>query len=704
MVAFQTSQGVVDVDIDGDGSFNLPTSAGGVLSLQFVGGAFTSGSYTPPVDYNERAPFLPQDFFTFTIADDGRTTLPTSGSVRDLPDERSIVPATVTLTVTETNDPPTFRVSPSLDILEDSFDQTVNNVITNILPGPVTALDETALQTVSFAIIESLSTVPAGLMAATPTIDSFGGVTFFPAPDQVGTAVYVIRGTDDDPSDPRSTDAVITVNVRPVNDAPRFDPNVAGSSAADNPDDAYAVARGTDSTGVITDATITYTLREDNTQALGVMQPYFIPLNRDPAVVGYNRVGLLDVFVAGPSNELDGTPGGRQDLELFSFPTLTNFGGQLSSVFSGGQLIGLNYVPPLNFNNQIGGFDEFTYTVRDDSTVGGETYSLTAGALVPDRLTTLNRVQFNLNPVNDRPEFLALTRSIEAPEDSERLSIPNFASNINAGPPNTAFDEVDITIGQDVSFSVTSLGFPQSQSSQFFSEYPTITPQGTLSFRPAADVFGDFKFRVALTDDGPGNATRGDLISSIPVTITISVQPINDPPVVKPNFDALQFSLLEDGTIDILVDGDALTPGLLDAFLPGPANEAADITPGGNQSISLTNPIPATTAEGGTLEAIRDAGGQLTRFRYRPRPNFTGMDSFIYTVTDDGITVDIGTGGTVRSEPRIASNTVGLEVLPVNDAPQFSGAGNVVSDEDQGLVTVFELGNQRASGSGKCQR
>ncbi|NND96214.1 MAG: tandem-95 repeat protein, partial [Pirellulaceae bacterium] len=696
VVAFNTANGTIDVALDGDGVHTLTTTAGGVLTVEFVGGAFTTGSYAPPIDYNELAPFQPKDFFTYTIEDDGQTTIPSTNSVRDLADERSLFPATVTITVTETNDTPRFTTPTEINILEDSFGQTVPGVISNVLPSLATALDETSTQTVSFEIVESLSTVPAGLMAQLPIITPTGGLTFFPDVDAVGVdagaAIYVIRGTDSDPNDPRSTDATVTVHVRPVNDAPRFNPAVAGTSDVNTPDDAYAVGRNEDVNGTIVAAPITYTLREDNTQPVGAPPAsYFIPLRRNPSVVGYNRVGLLDVFVAGPANELDGTSGGSQVLEVFtSFPAQTAFGGQLTAVTQAGVLVGLNYVPPTNYNADIGGVDSFTYEVRDNSVPGGETYSLNSNTLIADQLTTSNTVQFNMTPVNDRPQFSTTQLFRESLEDGGRTTFNNFAFNISAGPPSSAFDEIDVTTGQDVLFSVTSLTFPQSQASQFFTEFPTITPEGVLSYQGAPDVFGNFTFEVVLTDNGPGNGTRGDLISSFPVTMTIALQPVNDAPVVKANADPLEFTLLEDGSVDILVSGDTVTPGLLDVFLPGPANESQNIVPGGNQSVSLATPITQSTALGGTLTQILDPNTQeLIALRYTPRENFVGSDSFIYTVTDDGVTVDLGTNSTGRSDAKFAAHRANLIVLPVNDEPRFSGAGNVVSDEDDGPRNVL---------------
>ena len=543
----------------------------------------------------------------------------------------------------------------------------------------------------TFSIDLSRSTVPAGLMTAAPDVSTTaadGNITFFPADDAVGTATYVIIATDSDPTNPLSTEKTFTVTVRPVNDPPMFVPTLTDISDTANPDDAYSVGR-VEVNGEIVSAPITYTLREDNTQPLGVTQPYFIALETDRSLLGYNRIGLLDVFVAGPPNELDGSPGGSQTLTLTNTPQTTDLGGTLTEVFDNGVLIGLNYTPPQDLNNQIGATDGFDYTVIDGSPSGLETFDPNTGMFVSDGQTRMNRVEFILNPVNDRPEFIATTDRIEVREDNSPLQIPGYAININAGPPNTAFDEVDFTNGQNVIFSVTSLGFAEDQSDLFFTEFPTITPNGQLRFQAAPDVYGEFDFEVVATDDGPGNATRGDLISSIPVTLTIDVQPVNDPPRVDPNADPLQFELLEDGTIDILVNGDGSSRGLLDVFLPGPDNESANVNPGGNQSVSLGDPVPSSSAGGGSIEPIRE-NGEITRLRYTPRSNFTGTDSFIYTVIDNGVTVDVNTGGVGRSDPLIASNTVSINVLPVNDAPQFSGAANVEVDEDAGPVNIAD--------------
>ena len=696
VVAFATSLGGVSVlDLTGNGQeqLSLETANRGELRFNFVNGIFLNGSYLPAENYNEREPFQPFDLFTYTVADDGFTTLPVLNGNRDLADVESLTQGTVSIQVTEVNDDPVFQSIVDVNVRErdDSQGTTVPNFVFGAAPGPSTATDELAVQTLNYTI--DAINVPTGLMLQKPEVTDNGSLIVYPAPDQFGLAVYVVTATDDEPSNPlfstaRSTSKTFTINVRPVNDAPRFDPTKLGLSdavvpvggTAEQSDDAFVVSNDPTNPGVIT-----YTLREDNTQQGGdTSQPFFIPITQGPSSAGYARLGLLDVFVPGPLNEINDLPGGSQQIELLDFPARTVLGGFLESGTVDGRA-GLLYRPPLNFNNEIGGTDLFTYSVIDKSQTGGESYSLSAASLVADRLTSTNQVRLNLNPVNDRPEFELSTDQIEIPEDGSAVSFDNFAFNINAGPPFNAFDEVDINDGQDVNFSVTLLGFPNEDPGTFFSQFPAIDPNGRLTFETAPDVFGSFDLEITLTDNGEGNDTRGDLISSLTQTLSLIVQPINDPPRVDPQAGLIEYTLLEDGTVEIPISGDATNPGLLDVFRVGPANEESTVTPGGNQSLSLNSPVPVASTEGGTITPVNDAAGNLVAFRYRPRANFVGRDTIIYTVTDDGVSVDFGTGNGPRNDPRIASNTVGITVQPVNDAPIFSGGTNVINEEDENV-------------------
>ncbi len=203
-----------------------------------------------------------------------------------------------------------------------------------------------------------------GLMRQAPTIDPNGTLHVFPLPDAVGNAVYVFEAVDADANDPsfveRRTRATVTIAVRPVNDSPRVNTSIAGTSQSQSADEGWSVAA---------DGTVTYTMKEDNTGPLGVTSPYSIFVARDKTAVGYQRLGLIDVFNAGPANEEDSTQGGSQLLRLLSFQATTALGGTIRAVAfdANGDVTRLEYTPPLDYNIVQGGVDSFTYVVQDNN-------------------------------------------------------------------------------------------------------------------------------------------------------------------------------------------------------------------------------------------------------------------------------------------------------------------------------------------------
>ncbi len=681
---------VEGITLNGSADGTLTTASGGQIAFDFEMGLLVTATYTPPVDYNSNFP-VSADTFTYTIVDDGTHEFPVGTPLMPDTAPETSAAATVTLTVTPSNDIPVFNVPPVVNILErdDNLASRFNNFFTNVSGGPPSALDE-ASQTVTFTITE-LSSTSSTLMSRDPDVSSGSFIDFFPNPDEIGTATYEVTGTDNG-SPNQSFTQTFSVNVQPVNDAPRLDPNVLGDTMTFGLDDAYSV---------LADGTIRLTLREDNTQAGGdTSAPYFIP------ATSATRIGLFDVWTVGPANEAAPQPvfgGGSQELLFVNaggppnapgMDRTTALGGFVSPVFgTGGVFMGLNYRPPTDLNFSFAPLDSFTYVVEDSSNdgMGNETYDLGLGTLIDDPLQGINRVELVLNPVNDRPRFTPSTLNISVREDGPAVDRLNYALDIAASTRNTAFDEVNSSTGQSLMFLVNSLDFNQAQSSDFFSIYPSIdATTGKLNFRPAPDVFGDFRFELILMDNGSDNDPRGDLNKSIPVTMTINVRPVNDSPRVDPAADPLAFTILEDGSIDILVEGDNTSPGLLDPFFPGPnvgpGNESADIAPapGANQSVMLKTPVPTMSNEGGTI--LFDNSGGTPKLVYTPPIDFVGTDSFVYIVTDNGTTV--GADGIERPDSRDGANTVTIEVLPVNDAPVFSGAGDVNSAEDDGVVTI----------------
>jgi VCBS repeat-containing protein len=153
------------------------------------------------------------------------------------------------------------------------------------------------------------------------------------------------------------------------------------------------------------------------------------------------------------------------------------------------------YTPAPNFN----GTDTFTYMANDGS--------------LDSNVAT---VTITVTPVNDPPTFTkGPDQSI--PEGSAAQSVPGWATNISAGPPDESWQ----TLNFIVSTSNPSL----------FAVQPAIdATTGTLTYTPAPGVLGSATVTVSLHDNG-GTANDGRDTSD-PQTFTITVN--NVPPKLTP--------------------------------------------------------------------------------------------------------------------------------------------------------------------------
>ncbi|MEL6107228.1 MAG: Ig-like domain-containing protein [Planctomycetota bacterium] len=709
VVAFRDDDEFVDVDdlfdantgTFSDGTLTMNTASGGLIEFSFAAGAFVSGVYTPSQDYNGRDPFAANELFQYVIADDGIEVIPGTSDIDgtvddriiDLPDQRS-QPADVTLTVSHVNDPPEFIFDTEVNILErdDNGETTVLNFASDIRPGPLTALDELQRESVFFTLVNSESTVsPPNLFRLPPVFNSDGSLSLFPSPDLFGTSTLVIDVSDSDPNDPsfvpQTVRITMTANVQPVNDPPALDPSVLNTSSTNplNPaDDAFDVSAM---------GALTFVLPEDNTGAGGATSSYEILAtnpNYTPTQGGgiYERPGLLDLYIVGPDNEAGPFLAGSQVLNVASFSATTMLGGTVEAVVDGNDNItSLLYTPPADFNRDIGGLDSFTYTIADDSVVGGETYSLFSEALVDDPRTVNGRVLLDLRPVNDRPEFESNSLDIEIPEDSGRQSLSGFAFNISAGPTATADDENDLITGQTFDFVVEPLSYDPADVSDFFVSAPRVTDGGTLIYETATDIFGAFEYEVTLVDNGDVDITRGDLNATEPVTLTINVLPVNDAPRLVDGVSPLSFSVAEDNPLTLSADGSATPGDLLGSYLPGAINE---IPPGiGGGQTNMIVGFPMTTPQGGTLDPILDVNDETVGYTYTPAPNFVGTDFLIYSITDNGQTVPVAGGGLPIDDFQSTEVTIPITVEARNDAPQFSLGNDVTVTEGDGPIEII---------------
>ena len=159
-----------------------------------------------------------------------------------------------------------------------------------------------------------------------------------------------------------------------------------------------------------------------------------------------------------------------------------------------------------------------------------------------------------------------------------------------------------------------------------------------IRFSTSDHTAGERTVRFTL-DDGDGTAHEQDSSTDFAVTVHVRAPVAED--------ETLETALLEDNVSTIpaslLLANDTIAQG-------GPLyiNGLGD----GNGS-------SATTAQGGTVELLGDGN-----IRYTPAANYSGPDSFSYTVKDSVGAV---------SNPA----TVSFTVDPVNDAPVFSGSNAI---------------------------
>jgi len=566
----------------------------------------------------------------------------------------------VTITVTPVNDRPEFNGIAAINVLEDTGPHSLPYA-SGMLAGPPAATDESG-QTLVFDVVSARAPGDTSWRDIIPTLPTIspttGRISFSTVGDAVGTEVFVVTlrdngGTTNGGLNVSSPPRSVTIHVRPVNDAPSLV----------NPDP------------------VVYSTREDTAIII-------------PVVDGSGQ-SLLDRFRVGPPNEGPGTtPGGNQSLSLVNFGSRRTAHGTVETILSGGVVTHLRYTPDLDYNSGPTGAvgDQIFITIADN----GTTYNLSTGVLGPNPLTTDFVIGMVVEPVNDAPSFSTLTRNVRRLEDVGSVTIGGFATNIVAGPV-TAGDERDPVTGQTMSFNlVAAPGYTETDVSTLFSQRPSISPTGTLTFTSAPNAVGTVLMVATLVDSGASNPVRGDVNTSAPATLTFTLGPVNDAPIANPSI--INYALDEDRSITIPLTNGSGT-GLYDIFTAGPANEGPGSTvPGGNQTFATDSSLyPSTTTGGGRIEPIF-VGGQLSGLRYTPALDFNGTDSFIYGVRDNGQSLNLS-NGLLFDDFKVSYATVSLSIQAVNDRPQFAGGVDVTVLEDAGdgdsAVPPSEIGLSR---------
>jgi len=559
-----------DTDIDGD-SLTASIVGGpqnGTVVLNPQTGTFV---YTPNANFNGT------DSFTY-VANDG-----TANSA----------PVTVTITVTAVNDAPVSQA--------DTYTLDENTMFVAPAPGVLANDTDPDSPTFSAALVSSTSN---GVLSFNPD----GSFTYAPNPDFYGTDSFTYRANDGTDSGAVTTVTLVVrnVNAAPTGTADSYTINedqtlaimrggVLGNDSDPDNDTLTAVLETGPQHGSLTlnaDGTFSYTPNPDfNGPDSFTYRPHDGTVAGDPVTVNItvspvndaprsvvdsysvNEDGVLNIGAATGllANDID------PEFNPMTAILVTGPANGTLSMNTNGSFV---YTPNANFH----GTDTFSYRASDGSLDGA--------------ITT---VTITVNPVNDAP--VGVNDSYVLNED-QTLTIA-AAAGVLANDRDVDNDPLTATL----------LTGPAHGSL-------TLNANGSFVYTPNANYNGTDSFTYR-----PNDAS----VSAAPVTVNLTVNPVNDAP--QASDDGLQTN--EDAPVT------GAAPGLLGNDLDIDSTSLTVVSING-QPASVGTPILLPS---GALVTVQANGSYV----YNPngafeslRPGQIGADSFQYTVSDGSLT-DTGT-------------------------------------------------------------
>jgi CshA-type fibril repeat protein/VCBS repeat-containing protein len=649
-------------------------NADDTLSVTSVGSpANGTASINPDgtITYTPNAGFFGTDSFTYTVSD---------GELTDT--------ATVTVTVNEVNEAPvaandsaetdenTPIVIPVLandsdpdgDPLSiDSVTQPANGSVTIDPDGTITYTpDEGYTGTDSFTY--TVSDGQGGTATATVTVtvtavnqDPVANNDTATTTQNTAVTIPVLANDSDPDGDPLSIDSV----TQPANGTVTIDPD---GTITYTPDEGYT---GTDSfTYTVSDgqggtatATVMVTVTPDNDAPVAVA---------DSATTAEDTPVTIDVL----SNDSD------PDGDTLSIESVTPPTNGTAEIIEGQ----VRYTP----NADWSGTDSFTYTVTDGQ--GGTATATVTVTVTPandppvavddtvttdeDTAATIDVLANDSDPENDPLTITAVGQAshgtavisgnqIVYTPDANFNGTDTFTYTVSDGElTDTATVTVNVDPVNDVPVvsGPVDLGSMDEDGSLLISEAELLANasdidgdslsvtdltvasgsgeltdnlDGTWTFIPTTDWNGEVSFDYSVTDGTTGT----------PAIASLTVDPVNDAPVAS-------------GSSFSTDEGQPLSGTL--------AGLASDV-----DGDTLTFSGSGATAEGGSVTINEDGS-----FTYTPALDFTGTDSFTYTVSDGELT---------------DTATVTISVGEVNDPP-VAVDDTVTTDEDT-AVTIDVLAN-----------
>jgi VCBS repeat-containing protein len=454
---------------------------------------------------------------------------------------------TVTVTIRNVNEAPTFVAGADQTVNEDAGMQTVPGFLTGITVGPMDVFTDLGTK-VTFDVTNDNT----ALFSVQPTIDSNGQLTYAALPNASGKATVTVvamdnGGTDDfgiDTSAPQS----FTITVNGVNDIPDF--TIGGNQIVNEDSGTKTVSSYLTSVSVgpadesIQTATVTVT--NDNT-ALFSAQPSINGAGVLTFTPTANASGFATVTVKLQDN--GGTAFGGVDTKIRTFTITVNPVNDAPSF-----AVGANQTvnedagaqTAMGFASSIspGPMDEagqmVSFLVSNDNmglfsaqpsidAAGNLTYAFAMDAFGSAKVTVqakdtggvmnggvdTSAAQFftiTANPVNDAPTF-TIPSGVSGPEDLGPVSFASFLTSLVVGPANESSQKATITLTND--------------NSSLFSMQPFIDPAGTLTFTGAPNANGMATVTVKVQDTG-GTLFGG--MDTTTQTFTIVLEALNDAP------------------------------------------------------------------------------------------------------------------------------------------------------------------------------
>ncbi|MDX1927714.1 MAG: Ig-like domain-containing protein [Pirellulaceae bacterium] len=590
-----------------------------VTSLGAIAGV-TQGTVSG-LTYTPKPNFSGQDVITYTITDSPNGLTST---------------ATVTINVTEVNDPPVATA----DAFTIPGDSTANplNVLANdnVGGGENQTLTITGFTTPSNG--GTVTIVGGTSISYTPAVGFEGTETFnYTVSDGQASATATVTITVEPATTPfarRDTATIaevsaggsgsVTINVL-ANDKVNTGTNVKatlisftqpangtvtlndGGTAADTTDDQLVYVpnfefNGTDTFTYVMNDTVGTGANSTGTVVVTVTDVNDAPIAGNDDLTAVAATEDVPVTIAISTLLANDSPGlGETTTQTLTVSPGTSSTGTVA--VSGNNVV---FSP----NTAVNGQRTFTYIITDTGTPA---------------LTATGTVTVNLAAVNDAPIAGADTRSTD--EDTPLvITAASLLANDAPGRPQ-ATDESTQTL------SITGVNKPTTTTG-------TVSlANGNITYSPAPHFNGTETFTYTVLDSAGASSTG---------TVTVTVNPINDAPEAGiDSVVAFKGVALQIPVADLLAN---------DAAGPVNSNE------GGQTPLTITG---VSGAVNGTV-SLNTTTGIIT---FTPAPNYSGPASFQYTVADSGPTggtnVNTGTGTvnvTVRDfVPTTISGTVWVD-------------------------------------------